>query len=95
MLLDATKIVDVTIGVKTVAVIEIYGIKRKIVQPLQKQPKTVMWLIVFHIAYLEVVGGVADFGSGGVGRCVGVCDFGGAGWAVIVTGVAVMDGADE
>lgn len=42
-----------------------------------------------------MVGGVADFGSGGVGRCVGVCDFGGIGWAVIVTGVAVIDGVDE
>lgn len=55
----------------------------------------IVQMLVFHITYLEVVGGVADFGSGGVGRCVGVCDFGGAGWAVIVTGVAVMDGADE
>lgn len=47
--------------------------------------------------YLDNVGGVADLlgsGSGGVGRCVGVCGFGGAGCGVIVTGVAVTDGDD-
>lgn len=47
--------------------------------------------------YLDDVGGVADLlgsGSGGVGRCVGVCGFGGAGCGVIVTGVAVTDGDD-
>lgn len=49
----------------------------------------------FFFIYLDAVGGVADLlgsGSGGVGRCVGVCDLAGAGCGVIVTGVAVTDG---
>lgn len=52
-------------------------------------------MVIQSEIYLDVVGGVADLlgsGKGGVGRCVGVCGLVGAGWGVIVTGVAVTDG---